>query len=618
MNKQEKASQSKPLLLLIDDDVEIHKLVEVMLKPFEVLIEHAYSGREGLAMALSQRPDLVMLDYQMPDVDGLTLLKSLKQEQTLEAIPTIMITASDDPTLISQTFALGAADYVRKPFVQSELKARVFAALKTQRLMRELEIAAQTDHLTGLLNREALSQRVLQDNCEHAFPNGKSQAVVYVDLDQFKQVNDTLGHGVGDQLIQEVASRLDKELQFNPSIRRMLHSYSLARVGGDEFIAVIDGVTNSQNALRIAQHLANSLSRRYSFGNNSFYSSASFGVAYSSEESIQTTDLVQMSDIALYEAKAEGRDCVRLFDRQMQDRLHHRASLESSLRTAVTNREFHLVYQPIVDLSSGRIDSVEALIRWDHPEHGVVSPGEFIPLAEETGLINEIGRWCMEEAFQQFSAWKRMIPLEAPKCISVNLARQQLLQPGFAEQVLAIAKKHGVSAKSVHLEVTESEMMIDVNVSTEAMSSLRRSGFKIHVDDFGTGYSSLACLNQFPIDTLKLDRSLIANITTHAYSRKLVEFVLRLAKETNVSLIAEGIETQEQYDLLIEWGCQFGQGYLIARPMPGESYSSFASVWNRKHPSRALMPKLAGFDESVGGTIIPISCRACGEGYTEC
>jgi len=150
------------------------------------------------------------------------------------------------------------------------------------------------------------------------------------------------------------------------------------------------------------------------------------------------------------------------------------------------------------------------------------------------------------------------------------------------------------------------------------MSSLRRSGFKIHVDDFGTGYSSLACLNQFPIDTLKLDRSLIANITTHAYSRKLVEFVLRLAKETNVSLIAEGIETQEQYDLLIEWGCQFGQGYLIARPMPGESYSSFASVWNRKHPSRALMPKLAGFDESVGGTIIPISCRACGEGYTEC
>ena len=594
MNKPSKASQSKPLLLLIDDAEDIHKLVEVMLKPFEVAIEHAYSGREGLAMAISQRPDLVLLDYLMPDVDGLTVLKSLKQEPTLEAIPTILITASDDPSLISQTFALGAADYVRKPFVQSELKARVFSALKTQRLIRELEIAAYTDPLTGLLNRKALSQRVLQDSCGHAFPNGKSQAVLCIDLDQFKRINDTLGHSVGDKLIQEVASRLDKELQSNPSIQAMSHSCLLARVGGDEFIAVIDGISNSQDALRITQHLSNALAKRYFIGTNSLYSSASFGVAFSTDGSIQAEDLVQKSDIALYAAKSEGRDCIRLFDRQMQERVQHRASLESSLRTAVSNSDFHLVYQPIVDLSSGRIDSMEALIRWDHPEHGVVSPGEFIPLAEEIGLINEIGRWCMEEAFQQFSAWKRTIPFEAPKCISVNLARQQLLQPGFAEQVLEIAKKHGVSPKNIHLEVTESEMMIDVNVATEAMRSLRRSGFKIHVDDFGTGYSSLACLNQFPVDTLKLDRSLIANITTQPYSRKLVEFVLRLAKETNVSLIAEGIETQEQYDLLIEWGCQFGQGYLIARPMPGESYSSFASAWNRKHPSRALMPNQAG------------------------
>jgi len=617
MSDQNKASQSKPSLLLIDDDEGIHDLVDVMLKPFEVSIEHAYSGREGLAMAISQRPDLVMLDYQMPDVDGLTVLKSLKREFTLEAIPTIMITASDDPTLISQTFALGAADYVRKPFVQSELKARVFAALKTQRLMRELEIAAQTDPLTGLLNRKALSQRFLQDRCGHASPTGKSQASLYIDLDQFKRINDTLGHGVGDQLIQEVASRLDTELQFNPSIQAMSHSYSLARVGGDEFIAVIDGIFNSQDALRIAQHLSNALSRRYSIGSNSFYSSASFGVAYSSDGSVQLEDLMQKSDIALYQAKSAGRDCVMLFDRQMQERLQHRESLERSLRIAVDNRDFHLVYQPIIDLGSGRIDSVEALIRWDHPEHGVVSPGEFIPLAEEIGLINEIGRWCMEEAFQQLSAWKRTIPCDAPKCISVNVARQQLLQPRFAEQVLEIANKHGVSPKNVHLEVSESEMMIDVNISTEAMRSLRKYGFKIHVDDFGTGYSSLACLNQFPIDTLKLDRSLIANITTQPYSRKLVEFVLRLAKETNVSLIAEGIETQEQHDLLIEWGCQFGQGYLIARPMPGESYSSFASVWNRKHSSSVLIPNRAGLDASVAGTLPTIAFRAYGEGYTE-
>ena len=602
MNKPNRASQSKPRLLLVDDDQIIHSIVQAMLKSLDVSIEHAFGGEEGLALAISQPPDLILLDYQMPDVDGLTVLKSLKREPTLVAVPTILITASDDPTLISQTFALGAVDYVRKPFIQSELEARVFAALKTQRLMRELEIAAHTDLLTGLLNRKALSQRVLDYCSKQTFPSGNSQAVLYIDLDQFKRINDTLGHCVGDQLIQEVASRLDQQLQFNPSIRRISRSYSLARVGGDEFLVVIHGVANSQDAMCIAQQLVNALAKQYLIGSNSLYSSASIGVAYSSQERIQMEEMVQKSDIALYEAKSAGRDCVRLFDRKMQERLLHRVSLESSLRSAVSNRDFHLVYQPIVDLSSGRIDSVEALIRWDHPEHGVVSPGEFIPLAEETGLINEIGSWCMEEAFQQFSAWKRTIPCDAPKSISVNLARQQLLQPRFAEQVLRIANKCGVFPENVHLEVTESEVMLDLNISLEAMRSLRQSGFKIHMDDFGTGHSSLACLNQFPIDTLKLDRSLIANITTQLHARKLVEFVVRLAKETNVSLVAEGIEIQDQYDLLIEWGCQFGQGYLIARPMPGESYSSFAIAWNRNHLSRAWMPTQAAIQQTPRST----------------
>ena len=270
MSELNQTSKSKQLLLLIDDAEHCHRLVEVMLKSFDVSIEHAYCGREGLAMPIAHPPDLVLLDYMMPDVDGLTILKSLKQEPTLATIPTILITASDDTNLISQAFAAGAADYVRKPFVHSELMARVIAALKTQRLVRELETAAQTDPLTGLLNRKALSQRVFKDQPNLAFSSGKSQAVIYIDLDQFKRINDLHGHCVGDQLIQEVAGRLNNELQFNTSIHRMSQSYSLARVGGDEFIAVIEGVSSEKDAQSIAEQLASALAKQYCIGSNTF------------------------------------------------------------------------------------------------------------------------------------------------------------------------------------------------------------------------------------------------------------------------------------------------------------------------------------------------------------
>jgi EAL domain-containing protein (putative c-di-GMP-specific phosphodiesterase class I) len=300
---------------------------------------------------------------------------------------------------------------------------------------------------------------------------------------------------------------------------------------------------------------------------------------------------IRNADIALYEAKSSGRGCARLFDQAMRSRLEDRVRLEGELRAATVNKDFHLVYQPIVQLKTGRIEFVEALIRWDHREQGVVSPSDFIPIAEETGLINEIGAWCMQTALEQFSQWKKCFPLEAPQGININIARQQLIRPRFFEQVTEVVAANHISPSQVHLEITESEMMQDLDFSVEVMRRLRQVGFKIHIDDFGTGYSSLACLNQFPVDTLKIDRSLIANITTDRYAAKLVEFVLRLAQETNVSVIAEGIELDDQARMLEKWGCQFGQGYLMARPMVGESFIPFAKSWNLQHNTGRMRPR---------------------------
>lgn len=577
-------------ILIIDDAAEIHNLAKVVLQPHGMKLLSAYNGREGLALALRNTPDLILLDYQMPDVDGLSVLKFLKGEPSLASIPVIMVTASNDPQLVIDTFANGAADYVRKPFISSELQARVLASLRVQKLISELCESAQSDALTKLPNRRAFNRQLIRTLDHGAGGKGGSLAIFFIDLDQFKLINDSLGHSFGDRVIQEVAKRLQNELNDNPLIRRRTHTCSLARVGGDEFLVLADGIDQQSDAQFIAECLINSLSERYSIGSHCLYSSCSIGIAFADANRRATTyeadDLIRNADIALYEAKASGRACSRVFDTHMRERVERRVEIECELRRATERKEFHLVYQPIVNLSTGRFESVEALIRWDHPVRGVVSPAEFIPIAEETGLINDIGEWCMQNAFRQFAKWQRESPVNAPKSINVNIARQQLLRPRFFEQVAEIASAEGLSPSQIHLEITESEIMSEPEVSISVLKTLRDAGFKIDIDDFGTGYSSLACLSQFPVDTLKIDRGLIAHITHDRYSAKLVEFVLRLAQETNIKVVAEGIELLEQSTLLNAWGCELGQGFLMARPMKAELILTFADKWNREHQCR--------------------------------
>jgi EAL domain-containing protein (putative c-di-GMP-specific phosphodiesterase class I) len=285
--------------------------------------------------------------------------------------------------------------------------------------------------------------------------------------------------------------------------------------------------------------------------------------------------MIRDADIAMYEAKGDGRGCFKQFHSSMRDRAQRRWELDLDLRQSLELRQFSLVYQPIIDLKTGEVESVEALIRWNHPERGVISPIHFIPVAEETGMIVEIGEWVARTACEQFAEWYRIDSNATPFSISINVSRQQLIHRNFSQSFQSILQESGVHPASLHLEVTESEMMKDLDSAVRVMQEMRATGVRFALDDFGTGYSSLACLHQIPIDVIKLDRSLIATIDQDDYFLKLASLVMQLMSETQIKVIAEGIETLSQFTILQDLDCSLGQGYFFSKPLPADKVQDF-------------------------------------------
>ncbi len=353
------------MVLLIDDAPEIFRLAEKHLRSMGLEVGYARNGIEGLEIASNARPDLILLDYNMPDLDGLTLLRILKASQRLCNIPVVMVTAAEDQELVSNTFDSGAVDYVRKPFNPSELRARVMSALRTQSLIMDLQVAADTDSLTGLLNLRTLSRRISQRN-DAALGSDRLTAIYYIDLDNFKVINDSLGHSLGDRMIIETARRLTAVVSEHVVDSAKGVSCEIARVGGDEFVVFVQGLVALSQIREIADYLLQNLNRQYQCGDRHFYSSASIGISHDVSNSLPAEQLILRADIALYTAKSAGKRCWRAFDEAMKHSFEERVNLESDLRKACERMDFHLVYQPIVQLKNNRAESVEALIRWDH------------------------------------------------------------------------------------------------------------------------------------------------------------------------------------------------------------------------------------------------------------
>ena len=421
------------------------------------------------------------------------------------------------------------------------------------------------DALTGLPNRI-----LFLDRLERAIEwSGRRPdyrfAVLFLDLDHFKRINDSLGHLVGDQLLIAFARRIEACLRSSDTVSRVGSEHTLARFGGDEFLILLNGIAEAKDAVMVAERIQKELRTPFYLAGEELFTSVSIGATMGAPGYLRPDDLMRDADIAMYEAKAQGKARTQLFDSAMRDRALTRMQMECQLRRAVEHLEFRLHYQPIVSLESNNSIGFEALVRWQHPERGLLFPQEFIALAQETGLIVPIGWWVLEEACRQGAAWQARFPDALPLSISVNLSSEQFAQPALVEHVERRLVESGLDASSLKLEITESTVMTDPVTAAALIARLRSLGVGVGIDDFGTGYSSLSYLRTFPIDTLKIDRSFISEMANGSRDEEIVRAVVTLAHNLDIAVVAEGVETRHQRDKLHAMGCEFGQGYYFSR-----------------------------------------------------
>ncbi len=424
------------------------------------------------------------------------------------------------------------------------------------------------DPLTGLPNRALFTDRVGRSFWRARRRDDYRFAVAILDLDRLKLINDSLGHVAGDRLILTIARRIEECLRAGDSA---------ARVGGDEFAVLIDDLKDPSDAIRVVSRIARAIRTPLTLGGQEVYTTASIGIAYHGTHYERSEEMIRDADTAMYAAKAAGGARYQIFDAAMHERAVSRLRTESSLRRAVERSELRAHYQPLVSLADGRLAGFEALLRWQHPERGLVPPNEFIPIAEETGLILPIGRWILREACLQMTEWNRLHPAGERLTVSVNLSGCQLGEADFVGKVVRILDETGLDPSQLELEITESAIMSDTETAIERLGQLRGLGIGLAIDDFGTGYSSLSYLHRLPLSALKIDRAFVWAMSAGSRELQICHGIVTLAHDLGLTVIAEGIETAEQRERLRALRCEYGQGYLFAKPVPAEAAGSMIS-----------------------------------------
>ncbi|MBN8448978.1 EAL domain-containing protein [Accumulibacter sp.] len=681
-------SSRRPVVLIVDDDHVMRLLEQETLGQFEFDVREAADGEEALQRLDEFVPDLVLLDVDMPGIDGFEVCRHIRKRWDMTDMPLIMVTGMDDLESINEAYESGANDFISKPINWPILGHRARYVLRSAQAARELrdleekqaaivqampdmiflldwqgtyldykagygsapyvgtrevinrhvsevlptEVAdlllhaieralqrgqlqsvvyklpmpdgihhyearvapsgvdkvvvvvrditlqklnegkirrlAYFDTLTGMPNRqnflEHLDSELLRARREH-----HQVALLFLDLDDFKRVNDTLGHTAGDYLLHAVADRLKEKLRGSDFIARPALDETgvhFARLGGDEFTVVLPDIDDAQVVKLIAGRMQSLLSRPFQIGEQEVTVTASIGIASFPDDGDDAATLLKHADTAMYHAKAQGRNNWQIYDRTLTSDAVKRLALENDLRKGLQRDEFRLVYQPQVLAEGGAIIGVEALIRWHHPERGLVSPGDFIPVAEESGLIIPMGEWVIQTACRQVMAWQQR-GVTTPR-VAVNVSARQVRTSDFIGRVAAIIEETGIDANQLELELTESILMDTDPRRIEGLARLRAQGVHFSIDDFGTGYSSLSYVKRFPISMLKIDQSFVRGLPGNANDVGIITAIIAMAHSLDLEVIAEGVENRAQADYLQQAKCGKLQGYLFSRPLP--------------------------------------------------
>ncbi len=429
----------------------------------------------------------------------------------------------------------------------------------------QLVFEAFHDSLTGLANRTLFMEH-LQLCIKKRKRRSPGYAVLYLDFDRFKVINDSLGHSEGDNLLRYIARRLESCTRQGDLI---------ARFGGDEFVILLDDLSQTAEALLVAERILNDFNNSFNLSGNPVFISTSIGIALSSSRHTSAEEMVRDADIAMYSAKGIGGSQYRIFDEELHSHIRRKLQIETDLRTALEKQEFRLFYQPIVCVESKRLAGFEALLRWQHPTRGTINPNEFIPIAEENGLILRLGQWTVGESCRQLKRWQQANPNIGDLTVSVNLSSKEFRQPELAKLIAKTLKQSGLDPKYLKLEITESHVMEDSELAVKIIGRLRKLGLELSLDDFGTGYSSLSYLHRLPFSCLKIDRSFINQMNCSAENYEIVSTIIKLARSLKMKVVAEGIESSQQAEALRKLGCDFAQGYLFSKPLRPEDAKRF-------------------------------------------